>query len=152
MAYATGVSQGKHYVAMACNGQSLAVGSNQGVVSSLRSTGLQLDGEIVVWSWMPDLPSAYTTGKWVRLDSLDWRYNSMGMEAARQLAAQGHNVALIDIANGGQGLNAYWRKGQTGYTILTGQINAALSALSGWGNTWEWGPFVRRFKRVCRAA
>lgn len=136
--------KGKHYTVIVSNGQSLMVFTNQDTLNAQRQSDLSHDHEILVWSWIGDagFPARYTTGKWVRLDSLGLLYNSMGVESARTLAAAGHNVALINVAYGGRGLNAYWRKGQAGYTILTGQINTALSALS-FGNTWEWGFFLR---------
>ncbi len=136
--------RGKHYTVVVSNGQSLTAITNQETLNAMRQADLSYDHRILVWSWMGDagFPARYTSGKWVRLDSLGPQFVSMGHGVARTLAAAGHNVALIDVAYGGKGLNAYWRKGQPGYAILTEQVNAALASLS-FGNTWEWGFFMR---------
>ncbi|MFA5379767.1 MAG: sialate O-acetylesterase [Dehalococcoidia bacterium] len=132
----------KHYVVIVSCGQSLAIATDQSSLSARRQLDLSNDHTIKLWSYLPDVVGQTTTA-WTALDVASKEYESMGRAAARRYAYYGYNVALIEVAVGGMGLNAYWKKGQSGYTVLTGQITTALTALARWGTTWEWGFFLR---------
>lgn len=137
------IRQKKHYKVIVATGQSLALATTYESLSARRGQLRSNDARIKVWSSMPDLPVSQNLGYWTSLDTISADYVSMGRASARELSFVEDNVALIEVAKSGMGLDAYWKKGLAGYTLIIDQVTAALSKLASWGDTWEWAYYLR---------